>query len=295
MTDAQTFTVGDGDDLITYDVRGDLSSGTPLFLFGSPMEASYFGALAAQFPDRPVVTYDPRGAGRNPVGTTPISVEQHADDLHRVIGALGVGPVDCFGTSGGGVNLLRLAELHPEDVRQVVSHEPPMWAGLPDREEAAAALADVGATYAASGNGPAMAKFIALVMHDGEITRAYLEQPAPPPEQFGMSAEDDGDRTNPLIRNMPACNEYVPDVTALRGLGERLVVAVGADSGETFAARGGRAVAAAVGISPTVFPSHHGGFVPDQPGSDVEGIASALRQVVTGPEDRLPSTSDRSE
>ena len=45
-TDVQTFTVGEGDDLITYDVRGDLSSRTPLFLFGSPMEASYFGTLA---------------------------------------------------------------------------------------------------------------------------------------------------------------------------------------------------------------------------------------------------------
>ena len=39
-TDVQTFTVGEGDDLITYDVRGDLSSGRPLFMFGSPMEAS---------------------------------------------------------------------------------------------------------------------------------------------------------------------------------------------------------------------------------------------------------------
>ena len=45
-TDVQTLTVGEGDDLITYDVRGDLASGRPLFLFGSPMEASCFGTLA---------------------------------------------------------------------------------------------------------------------------------------------------------------------------------------------------------------------------------------------------------
>ena len=36
MTTPQTFTVGEGDDLITYDVRGDLSAGTPLFMFASP-------------------------------------------------------------------------------------------------------------------------------------------------------------------------------------------------------------------------------------------------------------------
>jgi pimeloyl-ACP methyl ester carboxylesterase len=276
----QTLAVGEGDDLITYDVRGDLSSGTPLFLFGSPMEASYFATLASYFADRPVVTYDPRGAGRNPVGTSPVSVEQHADDLHRVVQALGVGPVDCFGTSGGGVNLLRLAELHPEDVRGVVSHEPPTVVGLPDRDLALAVLDDMKRTYDAQGNGPAMAKFIAFVMHDGEVTSAYLEQPAPDPATFGMSAEDDGSRTNPLMRNMPACNEYAPDVEALRALGSRLVIAVGVASGETLAARGGRAVAAAVGIDPTVFPSHHGGFVPGQPGSDPEGIAAALREAL---------------
>jgi len=284
MTDAQTITtatVGDGDDLITYDVRGDLSSGTPLFLFGSPMEASYFAALAAFFTDRPVVTYDPRGAARNPVGTAPITVEQHADDLHRVISALAVGPVDCFGTSGGGVNLLRLAELHPDDVRWVVSHEAPTYFALPDRELAAAALAEMKATYESLGSGPAMARFINLVMHDGEITQAFLDQPPPPPEQFGMTSDDDGSRTDPLMRNMPACNEYAPDVEALRALGDRLVIAVGADSGEGFAARGARSVAAAVGIDPTVIPSHHGGFVPDQPGSDVEGIAAALRRAIS--------------
>ena len=68
--EAQTFTVGEGDDLITYDVRGDLASAaSPLFMFGSPMEASYFGTLAGLFTDRPVVTYDPRGTARNPTGT----------------------------------------------------------------------------------------------------------------------------------------------------------------------------------------------------------------------------------
>src|SRR3954454_14472920 len=105
-TDVRTSTVGDGDDQITYDVRGDLSTGTPLLMFGSPMEAAAFATLASYCTDRPVVTYDPRGAGRNPVGTEPITVDQHAEDLHRVIGALDAGPVDCFGTSGGGVNLL---------------------------------------------------------------------------------------------------------------------------------------------------------------------------------------------
>ena len=36
-----------------------------------------------------------------------------------------------------------------------------------------------------------------------------------------MSSDDDGDRTNPLIRNMPAVNAYVPDYDALLALGDR--------------------------------------------------------------------------
>ena len=87
----QTFTVGDGDDLITYDVRGDLSAATPLLVFGSPMDSTGFGTLVSLITDRPVVTLDPRGTGRNPEGTAPVSPELHASDLHRVVEELGVG------------------------------------------------------------------------------------------------------------------------------------------------------------------------------------------------------------
>ena len=108
MTEKTTHVVGEGADAITYDVRGDLTSATPerpvLMLIGSPMDASGFGTLAGHFTDRPVVTYDPRGAGRNPTATAPMTPEQHAADLHRVIQALGAGPVDLFATSGGAVN-----------------------------------------------------------------------------------------------------------------------------------------------------------------------------------------------
>ena len=40
-------------------------------IIGSPMDATGFGTLAGHFTDRPVVTYDPRGAGRNPTDTAP--------------------------------------------------------------------------------------------------------------------------------------------------------------------------------------------------------------------------------
>ncbi len=281
-----TRTVGAGDDTITYDVHGDLSEATPerpaLFVYGSPMEASAFGTLVAYLADRPVVTYDPRGAGRNPAGTGPLRPEQHAADLHAVIGALGVAPVDVFGTSGGGVNTLALLAAHPDDVRRAVVHEPPIVTGLPDAEVALAACADVAATYERLGAGPAMARFIALVMHDGELPADYLERPAPDPARFGLSAEDDGSRTHPLMRNFPACNVLEPDLEVLRSLGDRLTVVAGATSGETLAARGARAVAAAVGVPLTLYPGDHGGFMGGEHGQvgEPEAFAAALRRTL---------------
>ncbi len=245
MTNTQTSTVGAGDDLITYDVHGDLASATPLFVFGSPMDSTGFGTLVGLISDRPVITYDPRGTGRNPEGTTPVTPEQHASDLHRVVEALGVAPIDLMGTSGGGVNLLALAAAHPEDIRRAVAHEPATAAYLGDREVQFAAAQDLVDTYHRCGHGPAMAKFIQLVMFDGELPEDYLERPAPDPATFGMSSEDDGNRTNPLFRNGPACQQYEVDTEALTALGDRLVLAYGATSGEGMPARGARSVAAA--------------------------------------------------
>src|SRR5690606_14449512 len=119
---------------LTYDVRGDLGDGhRPLFLIGSPMDASGFTTLASFFTDRPVVTYDPRGCARSTKDDpgTPSTPEEHADDVRRVVENLGTGPVDLFASSGGAVNALAVVAHHPEVVSTVVAHEPPALPVLP--------------------------------------------------------------------------------------------------------------------------------------------------------------------
>ena len=137
-------------------------------------------------------------------------------------------------------------------------------------------------TYEKSGQGPAMAKFIGLVMFDGEITAEYLDRPAPDPAMFGMSAEDDGSRNDPLMRNMVTCTGYQPDVSALAALGDRLVVAVGRKSGDTMAARGGRSVAAAVGVPVIEVAGDHGGFLGGEYGQtgEPDAFAADLRALL---------------
>src|SRR3954471_3828885 len=87
MTEPKTQTLDVPGVVLRYDVReAERRNGAPvLMLIGSPMDASGFATLAGHFPDRTVVTYDPRGTARSEKAdagakSTP---EQHADDLHR--------------------------------------------------------------------------------------------------------------------------------------------------------------------------------------------------------------------
>src|SRR5438094_319803 len=128
---------------IAYDVHGPLPTADgrpPLFMIGQPMDASGFGTLASLFPDRAVITYDPRGLGR--------------------------------------------------------------------------------------------------------------------------STRDD-----PLLSDRSwAITCYRPDVDALRAAPTRVVIAVGEESAGTVTARTSAAIAELLGQQPTVFPSHHGGFVGGESG-----------------------------
>jgi pimeloyl-ACP methyl ester carboxylesterase len=195
MTEPKTQTLELSGATVSYDVReAEPRSTEPvLLMIGSPMDASGFTTLAGHFPDRTVVTYDPRGVGRSPWadGLTAATPEEHAEDLHRLIAELDAGPVDIFASSGGAVNVLALVASHPEQVQTLVAHEPPLATVLPDRDEALAAMEDIHQTYKRDGFGHAMAKFLALTRVRGPIPSDFPDH-APNPADFGLPTEDDG-------------------------------------------------------------------------------------------------------
>ena len=149
MSEPVTRTIEAPGAVITYDVREADTTEPPLLLIGSPMGAGGFGTLAGHFSDRSVVTYDPRGVDRSTKDdpASESTPQQHADDLHRIIAAIGGGPVDVFASSGGAVNALALVAAHPDDVRTLVAHEPPLASIVPDRERALAASCAVHDAY----------------------------------------------------------------------------------------------------------------------------------------------------
>jgi pimeloyl-ACP methyl ester carboxylesterase len=272
---------------LAYDIRaaeGESAEPT-LLMIGQPMDARGFNSLAKHFRDRRVVTYDPRGVTRSELrdDSEKPTVEERADDLHRLIAELGSEPVDVFGSSGGALDGLALVAKHPEQVRTLVAHEPPAAGMLPDREAALAAAASVQETYERDGFGPAMAKFIALTSLKGPIPADFAEQPAPDPAAFGMPTEDDGSRDDPLLGNMVSGTHYEPEIDALRAAPTRIVVAAGIESEGEMTHRAALAVAERLRTEAAIFPSHHGGFLGGEFGQhgDPDAFAATLRRVLS--------------
>jgi pimeloyl-ACP methyl ester carboxylesterase len=285
MTQPTTHTLAVPGATLTYDIRRNDASTEPiLFLIGSPMGAAGFGTLAGHFADRTVVTYDPRGSERSELKdpAAPVSPDINADDLHRIIQEVG-GPVDLFASSGGAVNALALVAKHPEDVRTLVAHEPPLASQVPDREHALAAVRAIHDTYMRGGSGPGMAHFMAVTSHRGPFTAEVARQPAPDPAAFGMSGEDDGSRDDIMLgKGLLTIPTYEPDYDALRAASTRIILAAGVESQGEMANRGAHAVAERLGTETVTFPSHHGGFLGGEYGwaGEPDAFAAKLREVL---------------
>lgn len=275
---------------LVYDVRGPLPTTDgrpPLLMIGQPMDATGFAALAARFPDRTVATYDPRGLGRSTRedGRVDHTPQTQADDVHAVIEALGAGPVEMFASSGGAVTALAVVARYPADVVVLVAHEPPLITLTPDGPAAVRARAGVREAYEKRGWGAGMAAFITMTSWEGEFTEAYFAQPEADPAAFGMPAEDDGSREDPLLSDRSwAISDYRPDADAIASAATRVVIAVGEESRDVQTGRTSVATAELLGRQVTVFPSHHGGFLDGEFGyaGKPDEFGQRLREVLDG-------------
>lgn len=285
-----TRTLDTGDAAVVYDVDGPLPTTDgrpPLLMVGQPMDAGGFRALASHFPDRTVVTYDPRGLGRSVRRDSRVDNDPvvQASDLHVLITELGAGPVEMFASSGGAITALALVTLHPGDVSLLVAHEPPLPAVLPDADAALRVMDRFREAYMARGWGAGMAEFIASTSWRGEYTDEFFARPPADPAQFGLPTDDNGARDDPLLSHRSdAVTGYRPDIDALKASPTRIVVGVGEESAGMFTARTSQALASLLGQEAVVFPSHHGGFTGgDGPyAGQPEAFAARLKQVLAG-------------
>ncbi len=266
QTTARTLSVPGAN--LYYEVTG---TGPVLMMIGLPVDHTEFAKVVPLLADRyTVVTYDPRGFSESTIedpdqDSTP---ELVADDVHRVLAAVTSEPAYLLGSSGGAVTGLELITRHPEQLRLVVAHEPPLIELLPDAERLRAQTEDVYDTFRREGQGPAWLKFAALISPDFDPAEMFAAQGPPSPRMIA-----NGERM--LAHQLRPTSLHRPDLAALRAVSDRIVVGAGATSAGQVANRTARALAACLDLSVVEFPGHHEGF-----DSDPEPFAAKLVEVL---------------
>lgn len=251
-----------------YEVRG---RGPVLMMIGLPMDSGGFAGLASALADRyTTVTYDPRGFGRSTVDNPDedAAPELVADDVSRILAVVGTEPALVFGSSGGASTGLALVSAHPEQVRILVAHEPPLILLLPDASELRAATEDVYRTYLAEGQGAAFPKFMRMAGFPTPEPGQAPPGPPPSPEQMAT-----GERM--LAHSMRPTTNYRPPIDRLRTVSTRIVPALGAASAGQVAYRGAAALAEQLGVEAVEFPGDHGGFL-----GETERFGDRLHQIL---------------
>ncbi len=259
------------DATLYYEVRG---AGPLVVLVGAPMNADAFAPLADRLAAAyTVLTTDPRGVHRSRLADPEADSqpEQRADDLARLISHVGAGPAAVFGSSGGAVTALALAQAHPDLAHTVIAHEPPLIELLEDRDALRAATEDYCATYLAGDVLGAWRKFFRTA--DIAMPDEVLVQ------MFGgdRDARSVADERFWFAHELRPSTSWRPDTDLLRGGASRIVVGVGDDSAGELCDRTSRALAAALGREPARFPGGHIAFV-----DDPDAFLAPLRRVLPG-------------
>jgi pimeloyl-ACP methyl ester carboxylesterase len=251
-----------------------------LILQGGDGNADASNVLAAGLTDHfTVVSYDRRGLTRSPADapSAPVDPTTHADDAARLLAAVTDQPAAVFGTSLGALIGLALLGRHPEQVRLLVAHEPPVTELLaePERSQAQRGREEVEATYRSEGVAAAMKKFVALAGLRFDDLEPGVTLPEPKPERLANLEFF-------LSHDAPAARRYRLDLSTLVPVADRVVPAAGRDT-ETFPRRCAEGLAARLQRPMIEFPGAHNGWL-----LHPREFSARLLQVVTEELDERP-------
>ncbi|QNA91878.1 MULTISPECIES: alpha/beta fold hydrolase [unclassified Microbacterium] len=246
-----------------YELRGE---GPLIALIGAPMDADAFAPFAEELAtDHTVLTSDPRGAKRSvlrdrSVGSSP---QQRAADLAALVEHVDRGPAIVFGSSGGAVTSLALAQSRPDLAATVIAHEPPLLELVPDRVEQRQ-LTDELTAAALSGD------------RVGAWRLFFRQANIPMPEEMlaqWFGGESDADEQFWFRYELPGSVRWEPDIDVLRSRAGSLILGIGEESVDQLCERTTTALGVQLDIEPTRFPGDHTGFV-DHPAE----FAARLRE-----------------
>ncbi|WP_050460935.1 alpha/beta fold hydrolase [Herbaspirillum autotrophicum] len=234
---------------IAYDCEGQ----GPLLLLvvGGNGDSRRYIELSSRLADSyTVVRYDRRASCRSSGdAAADLDMAQQGRDAAALIRALAAGPAYVFGNSGGASIALALTEGHPELVRGLVVHEPPVMRILPDADQQMALVDGVYATYQAQGTGPAMRQFAMSLIG------------------FSPSAAAPGDQGGNMDRFMAheylLIGRYLPDLGKIRRDGVPVIACAGSASLDAYYARTAKVAAEILACPYVEIAGHHLAFVTD--------------------------------
>ncbi|PXX71015.1 TetR family transcriptional regulator [Nocardia tenerifensis] len=254
-----------------YEIRGN----GPLLLLitGGNGDAGAFDGLAERLADRyTVVAYDRRGFTRSPLDGAPHDrIVTDGADAAALITHLGDEPAYVLGSSSGAIVALELLGAHPELVRTAVAHEPPMATLLPDAATWLEFFDGIYRTSRTEGNLAAMAAFTAKI----GMRRPDRQNIELPPESAPMIARIQQNLEFWMEHELRQYPRYTPDIEALRRCADKLVLAIGHDSKDTFPAQPNTVLAEHLGLEVVEFPGDHVGYV-----TEADTFAAQLDQLL---------------
>jgi pimeloyl-ACP methyl ester carboxylesterase len=239
------------------------SGPTLLLIAGGNGDGGPFERLAQLLSDRyTVLSYDRRGFSRSPLqGQVPresaARLAADVDDARLIIEVVGTRPAHVLGSSSGAIIALHLLQQHPDRVRTLVAHEPPLVDLLPDAAEVHAFLRSVMEVYRESGVAAAMQKFAAGIgLPQGPRAEGDL-----PPAMRPMFERIQRNQAHFLEHELRQYPRLTPDLDALATRRAQLVLGVGQDSAGTFPRRPNLVLGERLGLDVHEFPGGHIGYI----------------------------------
>ena len=240
---------------LRYFVQG---SGPLLVLIaGGHGDASRSAALAAHLADfYTVLTYDRRGLSGSTTDEPARTIEEHGEDVSRLLAAVTAEPAYVFGTSLGAVIALALAVAHPDQVRVVVAHEPGAvdWLPEPARAGAIEDLLGVEEALATDGIHSALQRFAQFADIDPTDREPEVEVSPPNAQQLANLEFY-------ITHDLPAQLNHVPELDKLRDSPVAIISAVSVNTAHIWPHACGRLLAESLGLECAALPGGHNGYI----------------------------------
>jgi pimeloyl-ACP methyl ester carboxylesterase len=205
-----------------------------------------------------VLTYDRRGLSRSRVADheATLRLSTHSEDVHHLLAAVTSQPAIVVANSGGALIGLDLVARHPDQVRRLIAHEPPLYQLLPPDQRATLlkALEKVQEAFRTEGVMPAMQRFAVVAGLD-------LTDIEPDARLPGFDPQREANLRFLFQHDEPAVRMYTPDLDALKQAADRIIPAAGENTRGTWIHTVAESLADHLGKALVEFPGGHPALV----------------------------------